>query len=174
MRYRRGCLFLLIGMLLVGVIFWHGPYQVQQQELAAQRAALQQKKMAVLGIENFLNAHTDIAAYEAEKLQAVEQQSHRLPQQMETGEFLAAVQKLSVEKGMMLLAASPGTVEKRTGYLQLPVQMTIRGSYFSVLDFLQGIENLERFSSIEDMAVHSEEGMLTCQFCVCIYAREKN
>lgn len=160
-----------VFLLLSGIIFWQGPYQTQRQVIVSRQTVLQQKKEQVLSVENFLNAHGEAVAYEAEIARRAAKQHQQLPCQLETGKFLAELQQLAAAKGVVLSAAAPGTVESKAGCRQLPLRVTIAGDYFSLLDFLQGLEELERFSSVDKMELHSEEGRLSCQLLIHIYGR---
>jgi len=158
-------------LLLSGIIFWQGPYQAQRQVIEGRQAVLQQQKEQVLSVENFLNAHGEAAAYEAEIARRSAKQHQQLPYQLETGKFLAELQQLAVDKGIVLHAAAPGAVAGKAGCRQLPLRVTIAGDYFSLLDFLQGLEEMERFSSVDELELHSEEGRLSCQLLIHIYGR---
>ena len=171
-RGKYGLLLVLGSLLTAGLLFWQQLYVPQQEQLAQQRAMLQEKKDALLSVENFLNAHHNSPEYEAGLRKQLAEQQAKLPQELQTGAFILELQQRSAVKGAQLLAVSPGIAEEAAGCRRLPVSITLGCNYFSLLDFLQAMEEADRFSTVDSMEIHSEEGKLTCHFLIHIYAQQ--
>ena len=54
----------------------------------------------------------------------------------------------------------------------LPIQVKLYGGYFQLLDFLEALENSDRFFVIRKLEIHSKDENLDCVLDMEIYARE--
>ena len=168
--------FLLMG--LAGTAFlWMLFYFVLHCPL--QRAAMECRQESVQAageitvVTNFQNAHLQFKEYQGELAKREKRARHALPDKMAQGEFLSALDRLAVNSGIRIIAVSPGKITVSEESLCLPIRVHLAGGYFSLLRFMQGLQEGDRLVVINRMSVKQskeKEADLTVELGLKIFA----
>lgn len=157
------CLLLLTG----GYFFVHEPLAAMEQEA---RLSAEKSRMDLTAVDNYQNAHLDMEAYEKE---LTEQQAHAeqaMPNVMEQGKFLGMLQQEALRNHVELKQVVPKPIQQEERLFILPIEVKMRCDYFSLLSFLQGLQQCDRYIQVERTALHEENGALDCSLLLRIYA----
>jgi len=148
-------------------------YQPLQEEVAQQReiAAGQQQELAE--VEHFLQLHPDMNSFRGELDRKSAAISSMLPDQMEVGPFMAAIEQSALQSKVALRGMKPGAVVSGSICAELPVEVTVEGGYFDLLAFLQGVEALPRCVHVRKMQIEKKNTQLSCKLLLVIYADEE-
>ena len=157
------CLLLLTG----GYFFIHEPLNAMEQEA---RLSAEKSRTDLTVVDNYQNAHLDMAAYEKELAEHQAHADQAMPDTLEQGKFLGMLQQEALRSHIELKQVVPKTVQQNGQLSVLPVEVKMCCSYFSLLAFLQGLQQSERYVQVERTAVHEEDGALDCSLRLQIYA----
>lgn len=157
------CLLLLAG----GYFFIHEPLAAMEQE---ERASAQKSRADLTIVDNYQNAHLDMAAYEKELIEHQARADRAMPDTLEQGKFLGMLQQEALRNHIELRQVVPKPVQQEGNLSVLPVEIKMRCGYFALLSFLQGLEQGERYIQVEQTALREENGMLSCSLLLQIYA----
>lgn len=166
-RYK--ILLFIAGIIAIIVVFYYSILVPQRMHIRQLTDALQAERRQVRKIEAFAGAHADIGLYQQETDAKLATVTRLLPDQPEISEFMLAVEQAAKAGGLELQQIKPEQFENKAGYRELPLEVTVQGTYFQTLDFLKRLEGLERFNSIVHMTVKSQSGNLTSKFRIMIY-----
>lgn len=160
-------------LIIISCLFYLLLYLPQLDKIAVQQERLVEKEESIRRAESFHEAHADTEEYERTMLANMQAADARLPDAMQQGDFLSMLQAAALKQGILLRGVVPGQEEQKTGYKAKPVQLTIEGNYFQLLDFLQELESEARFvrldSMVIDKAARDGRGLL-CHLQISIYA----
>jgi type IV pilus assembly protein PilO len=157
-------LVILVGLFLglLGAAWWFG-WNVQLEELAAQKAKEEQFK----------------AEWVAKKTQAVNLDEYRrqlaeidrsfgallkqLPNQAEIGDLLVDINKAAQGRGLLVELFKPGGESLHDFYAEVPITLTLVGSYHDIGGFAGDIAKLPRIVTLNDLnlTTGSKDGVLT-------------
>ena len=161
------------SLVLGGLLFFFALYQPQQRTLQEEKFLLEEQRVQLISLKNFLNAHPDLTAYEKE----VEAKEHKaavmLPEHMQLSPFVSDMQKLAVRSNVALASIKPDKISSQGDYDELAVAVEATGDYFQLLDFLKAIENMPRFVRVRQMLMQAEEQQLHCRLLLVVYARSE-
>jgi type IV pilus assembly protein PilO len=96
-----------------------------------------------------------------------------LPGSLEQGNFLVALDRLAVRSHLRILSVVPGKAAADEGRHCLPVKLQLTGNYFSLLHFLQGLQQGERLVVINSLTVKQgkdREDALTAELGLSIFS----
>lgn len=165
-----------MGMLLVSVLFGGAFFllicQPQQEECARMESRLAERQVQIVSVQNFMNEHIPMDVYETE-IENKNQRLHKiLPDDLEQSRFIGTVQQEAFKRHIIVAGIVPGKVQENGKLIVQPVQIVIHCGYFSLLDFLEALEQSERFLRMENVDVHSldEQGRLECKIDLKIFA----
>lgn len=161
----------LTALAAIGGLFFFGLYEPQQQAIREQKILMETEKRELISIENFLNEHPDLAAYEAEMNKKEKVVGAMLPEDMQLSLFMLDIQKIAVQDHIVLNGMKPDKISRQDRYAELPIKIDAAGNYFQLLDFLKDIESRPRFARVKKLQVHAAENLLHCKFLLVIYAR---
>nr|WP_255319476.1 type 4a pilus biogenesis protein PilO [Dendrosporobacter quercicolus] len=130
---------------------------------------MQSEQRRVGVIEAFAGAHPDISQYEQELNAKLATVNLLLPDQPKISEFIVTVEQAARASGLELQQIKPLQPVKKTGYREIPLELTVQGTYFPTLDFLKKLEGLERFNSVVNMTVQAQTDQLTSDLRINIY-----
>jgi len=159
-----------LGTLIWGLLFYfflHVPLSAATEDYRQQAV---ESSQVVTKITNFKNAHMDFLPYEAEIEKREKRVRGYLPASIGQGEFILAVERLALQNGMKLERIIPQQLVNGEDSLCLPLKVGLSGSYFSLLNFLQGLQQGERFVKVKDMSVKVEAGDMIVDLLLNIYA----
>ncbi len=132
-------------------------------ELDAQRQAEEQ---------SIRNAQAELELLKAAKGEALQVQAdlikvgNEVPDTPQLPSIVVQLQDLANEAGINFVQIKPGTLAPAGEYTVLPLQLSLRGQFFDIVDFLYRIEHLPREVRVSDVdlagagvqASGSEEG----------------
>nr|WP_173812524.1 type 4a pilus biogenesis protein PilO [Dendrosporobacter quercicolus]NSL46693.1 type 4a pilus biogenesis protein PilO [Dendrosporobacter quercicolus DSM 1736]SDL60571.1 type IV pilus assembly protein PilO [Dendrosporobacter quercicolus] len=159
----------IAGILALFVVFYYSILIPQQTKISQLTAVLQSEQRRVGVIEAFAGAHPDISQYEQELNAKLATVNLLLPDQPKISEFIVTVEQAARASGLELQQIKPLQPVKKTGYREIPLELTVQGTYFPTLDFLKKLEGLERFNSVVNMTVQAQTDQLTSDLRINIY-----
>lgn len=160
---------LMIVMFILSVGFIYFVYKPQQMEIQLKKVILKDEKAKIIDIENFINEHHDMKVY-IEKMSAKEMVAdEKLPEKENISKFLSEVQTNAVQNNLYLKSIKPESIQQRSGFIEIPISISSRGTYFQLIDFLQSIEDAKRFVKVKNIKVHAEDDMLEMKCSLLIY-----
>ena len=172
MRSRRQFLLFaasLFALLLVAAVFLLLPMRT---ELGATEAQLTMRRDELTGIRDYMDAHQDRAAYEAQ-LKRQSTMVHRLlPDAMDTQRFLESVESKAKASNVFIRRVLPETPVADSDAVVETQYITVEftGDYFAILSFLSAMED-DRFSSIRQAETMVDGETLRTRLHLSIYAQ---
>ena len=163
-------IFFLLGVIFLSVTIYTFVYVPRQQKLLDLTAAVKEKETSVISIENFMNEHPDMPAYEQELQKKTDFLSQMLPNNMELSSFLSEVEKLAASNQVTLLQIKPNKLISKGNYQEIPILLEFQGDYFQILHFLRQIEAAQRFNTGSHLSVQMQDGVLVCKLVLSIYS----
>ena len=94
-----------------------------------------------------------------------------LPEDVEQGAFMYAMERLAVRSGLVMEGFAPRAAEMVNGTLIQPIELRFRGNYFDVLSFLHAVQEGERCVAFDNFSFKTEGDALQCVLLVKIAAR---
>ena len=94
-----------------------------------------------------------------------------LPARLETGAFLAEMEKKAAAAGVALLGIAPGEDGTADGFAAKKLRLSVSGDYFALMDYLYTLEQQGRFVKIDAMRGTVEDGAFKGEIELWIYAR---
>lgn len=167
---RKRNILLFSGSVAMGLLlfFWL-VYLPQCARILQLTTALAEGKERIARVENFMNRHPDLAAYERTLQEKHRVADQRIPTAPDNGAFAAELARQAALSGVSLLLVKPEMEKKRDLYTCFSLQVEIRGGYDAILDFLQRLERLERFVRVGTAEVKRAETLLHCRVELYIY-----
>jgi type IV pilus assembly protein PilO len=172
------CCLVLVVIVVLSIGFIYFVYKPQQMEIQFKKVVLEDEKAKIIGIENFINEHRDMKAY-IEKINEKEiVVDEKLPEKENLSKFLSEAQTSAVQNKLNIKGIKPESIRQQPGFIEIPISISLRGTYFQLIDFLQSIENAKRFVRVKNVEVHAEEDMLELKclliiYCMVISAKEE-
>lgn len=160
----------LVGTLLAGGGFYflvHIPLQAAANAMEGQAHSLA-RQVSVIG--NFTNAHSGDKSYWQDLARRQALVDKALPESMGSGRLGAELERLAGRCSISLLEFAPQQEQQAAGYDILPVKLHVRGQYFSLLAFLQGLRDGERLVTVKDMSLQAAAGKIEGTLWLNIYA----
>ncbi len=153
-------------LVLLFFLFVHQPLMASR---AAEQEKQQQSEMLYRQVANFKNAHIN----ESDPGQSLEvrkkQTDAHLPDALQQREFLQALQRIAAGNGVHITQVKPERLVEGEGFAYIPIALTVETDYFSLLDFLRELENMDRFVRITEFSVAQDKGKLRCEIKLSIY-----
>lgn len=170
---REKTLLFILAMILLNLLFYFGIYAPQQMQMTELAEELQTNQSKISVIEAFIAKHPDIAAYDA----ALDEQwrivSKSFPEEPAISEVLGALEKISQESQMQLVAMQPSQEaadqKEPKRYQEIVLKLKVKGTYFQLLDFLKNMESMERFATVQSITSRSTNGVLESELSVVVY-----
>jgi Tfp pilus assembly protein PilO len=133
----------------------------EQTQLARELEALTQIRNAVL------NAEATLAEMKAQQ----EHLARQIPHSINFG-FYGGLSGAADDAGVVLEHVTPGTVGQAARYLVLPVEVTARGEFHHLYDFLYRLTHLPRLTKVERlvMLATDDPGACTLTLTLQVYA----
>lgn len=163
----------LAGTLLLWLFFYfvlHRPLLMAAADFRQQGAQAERTMTAVV---NFQNAHLPLKDYQQELGRRDIRARQALPAEMEQGDFLVALDRLAVRSHLRILSVVPGKAAADERYLCLPVKLQLAGDYFSLLHFLQELQQGERLVVVNSLTVKEgkdKDGTLRAELSLHIFS----
>jgi len=136
---------------LVGIVFYFGIYQFQQQQyddLVRQHASLQRQYQEKKQISDHLGAYQ--AEYKQLEAQLAESLKE-LPQKKEIPSLLTSISETAKAQGLEVLLFRPKNEVRKDFYAEVPVDINLLGSYHQVALFFEAVGQMSRIVNIDDV-----------------------
>lgn len=125
-------------------------------ERAAVLARYQQEKARLDKIERFVLAHPEGEAYVQEVAAQAALTDTLLPDTPAWPAFMTMLAQEAQKDGVRLVEIKPQSPQPQpAGYTALPVDITVEGDYYAVLTFLQGLQDLPRYTTISRLDIRA-------------------
>lgn len=170
-RAAKNIFFAVCGCCVLGALmfinFFHLP---QLRETAAAQIAVESARAEVAVLQSVIARHenTDEWRRETETLRHKAQLA--LPSQTAQSDFIVFLQSAALRHNMRLVAVQPQKPHREADVLFIPIKLKMSGSYFDLINFLQTLQDGERFVTFDGMAVKSVGAALDITLDVTIYA----
>ena len=129
----------LVIVLAVGVAVSSVIFAPQEKRLADLSLQLQQEKQKVAVVENFILTNPDMEKHQNDLQQALKRAETALPDSMEVSAFLSQIERNARDTGVKLTSVKPGNAAERAGYRELPVEVSVEGTFFATMSFLKNL-----------------------------------
>lgn len=152
--YQRIIILVVVVLLVIGGFTWfvYLPKQEEYRNLQDQNSSLQAK----LQQDRRIAANLPKFKAEYEKMQQQLQQAlAELPNQKEIPTLLTNISSLAKENGLEVLRFRPLAEVRKGFYAEVPVQLSLSGSYHEVALFFQAVGNLSRIVNIGNLTMGS-------------------
>lgn len=133
-----------------GLLVWflylpkHKEYQSLQGELTKLKGEVEQKEQVARNLPKMKKEFDDLNAELAQALT-------ELPNSKEIPSLLTNITSLGKNAGLDFLVFRPKPEAPKDFYAEVPVEITVSGSYFSVANFFAAVSNLPRIVNINNV-----------------------
>ena len=158
-------LVLALGMGLSSAVLY--PQEVRIRDLENKLRGEQQK---VAAVENFILTHPNTEQYLTEMQQSQARTELLLPGVLDVSKFIAQVEKNARDSGVKLLNVKPAASVDRAGYREMPVELSVEGSFFGIMAFMKKMEDGERFSLPTAFLIQPKTNSLVARLNLQIFA----
>jgi len=150
---------LMIGLILGGLYYFMGyddgaGIQAQIQVIAKQVNEAETKKKdteATLAEEARMK---DAVGKLSEQYAFI---SKKLPSELKSSEMVRGIDSVARQSGVSVKFKKPGTVAKKEVVEELPVDVTLEGSYSQIAQFIYYTSNLERLTRVLNFSVYAQD-----------------
>lgn len=134
-----------------------------EDKLQQQRTALQIAEREVRDMPDPEGFHRQLQEEEA-------RMKSLLPDNDAITNLLVALNALGKEQNVKIVSIKQNAFTDRKTYYEIPLDMTVTGTYPDLLRFIKKMENLRRFNTITKIGAQPGENLLTMQLAVVVYA----
>ena len=159
----------LVVVLAVGVAVSSVLFAPQEKRLADLSLQLQQEKQKVAVVENFILTNPDMEKHQNDLQQALKRAETALPDSMEVSAFLSQIERNARDTGVKLTSVKPGNAAERAGYRELPVEVSVEGTFFATMSFLKKLEDGARFSIPTSFLMQQKQNLLATRLNLQIF-----
>ncbi|MHC1758856.1 MAG: type 4a pilus biogenesis protein PilO [Negativicutes bacterium] len=159
----------LVVVLAVGVAVSSVVFAPQEKRLAELTLQLQQEKQKVAVVENFILTNPDMEKHQNELQQALQRAEIALPDSMDVSVFLSQIERNARDAGIKLTSVKPGATTERAGYRELPVEVSVEGTFLATMSFLKKLEDGARFSIPSAFLMQQKQNLLATRLNLQIF-----
>ena len=159
----------LVVVLAVGVAVSSVIFAPQEKRLAELTLQLQQEKQKVAVVESFILTNPDMEKHQNELQQALQRAEIALPDSMGVSVFLSQIERNAREVGVKLTSVKPGAATERAGYRELPVEVSVEGTFFASMSFLKKLEDGARFNIPTSFLMQQKQNLLATRLNLQIF-----
>jgi type IV pilus assembly protein PilO len=147
---------------LVNILLAAGAYFFSLEPLAkanqADALTLKAKQAEVAQLSPFKAKLADLNAQAAALQVQMEAQRKVVPEEKEVPAFITLVENESVAAGVEVRRYTPKDTTTKEYYVEVPFEIDIDGPYYSVLNFYDRLQKLERIVNVSRLAMASLKG----------------
>ena len=155
---------LVIGISLSSMVLYPQETRIDERTLQ-----LQQEKQKVAVVESSILTNPDMDKHLAELQQALNRAETALPGSMDVSFFLAQLEQNARDGGVKLTYVKPGVLVDRAGYRELPVEVSVEGTFLATMSFLKRLEDGARFSVPAAFLIQQKQNLLTTRLNLQIF-----
>lgn len=162
---------LVISLVTIAVAFgfYYFAIRPQQGHLAVLKERQWVEQQHVEAINQFVRSNPDTEKVLREVAAKLNRINQMLPDAADVGGLLLQLERAGLQSHIQLLQIVPGSAVKKGELLEIPLEITIRGDYFQILDFLQRLENDARFVKITNINIYVNEQQLEGKLGLAAY-----
>lgn len=166
--YRKVSL-VTVGILLFMILCYIYIIIPQNQRIAELQMKYQAaiKKNAI--IQEFSKKNPNAAQYLAEVSKKAVQADTMLPNEPDISEFIVQLEKTINTSNLQLIELKAAQVNDKIEYREIPIEIIVQGSFSQILDFLQKLENMPRFTIVNQINIQSQQGILNSKLNLHIF-----
>ncbi|MBK9323848.1 MAG: type 4a pilus biogenesis protein PilO [Bdellovibrionaceae bacterium] len=82
--------------------------------------------------------------------------SKKLPSELKSSEMIRSIDVVAKTSGVSVKLKKPGSIEKKAVVEELPIEVTLEGSYGQITQFIYYISNLERLTRVINFSLMSQ------------------
>ncbi|MDU2065666.1 MAG: type 4a pilus biogenesis protein PilO [Sporomusaceae bacterium] len=142
----------------------------QYREILAWQTTKVQVLQELDKVQLFCELHPQGDVYLAELDQKLIDADQKIPVDASLAEFVKTLAGLAWQQGLTLEKVMPEKSFQRQGFCEMPLEISLRGSFFSILGFLQQCESLPRLMTIHKVVFASKGLQVSCSLAISIYA----
>jgi type IV pilus assembly protein PilO len=81
----------------------------------------------------------------------------KMPSESEVAEVIEDISKVAADYGLSTSSVSPKAEFKQDLYIELPINISVAGTYHSLGDFVAGLSQLTRLVTLHDFSINLED-----------------
>lgn len=162
--------FLWFSLTIAFAFLVHLPLMEEVEEIRRETGLVSQE---VISIENFTNKHVNLKEYAEDIGKQHERAEKALPSELEQSAVIGMLQRNALRHQIRLVSVSPGQIKKESRLMVLPIQIKLNCDYFQLLDFLQSLQEEERFMKLDQLCVRTIDDRLSFEIEAAVYAMEE-
>ena len=93
-----------------------------------------------------------------------------LPDKPEIGGFLNAIEQAAKLSQVSLLEIRPLALVNRNGYREIPIEIQLKASFPTLLEFTKKLGELQRFNYLTDVNLQAKQGILEVKLIIAVYS----
>ena len=101
-----------------------------------------------------------------------ERAERALPGELKQSDVIGMLQRNALRYQIQLVSVSPGQIKKESSLMVLPIQIKLNCDYFQLLDFLQSLQEEERFIKLDKLCARTVDNRLSFEIEAAVYAME--
>jgi Tfp pilus assembly protein PilO len=141
--------------------------------------ALMLKRQKLAAYQTFAQQHADYPSFETSQRLKVQKEQLRLPDQMSVSDTLRDYSHKAEQSGIQLVSVktpATGNIKQQDGAFPFPLTIKVTGNYFKIVDFLQRVENGDRYAKLQQVVISGNEtnGDLTVDSQLTVYSMKKD
>lgn len=156
---------LLIGYLLY--IFLLVPKWAQLDELTSQYQAKEQQLKIV---QAFAMAHPNPEFFLLQLDNKIFTANQMLPDTADVSSFILQLEQLATDCGVQLNSIKPGKIDNKQGYREIAMEISVKGNFPDMMNFLHKTESGGRFISIATIGMQIGTDGLESKMLAKIYS----
>lgn len=160
---------LLVFMTVAYSLLIHFPFREEAAEIRRETDLVSKE---VISIENFTNKHVNLKEYAEDVGKRHERAERALPGELKQSDVIGMLQRNALRYQIQLVSVSPGQIKKESSLMVLPIQIKLNCDYFQLLDFLQSLQEEERFIKLDKLCARTVDNRLSFEIEAAVYAME--
>ena len=158
-------LVLAFGMALSSIVLYP-----QERKILEMEDQLKSEQQKVSAVEGFILSNPNIEQYLQEMQRNQAKTEMLLPGGLDVSKFISQLEKDARTSGLRLINVKPAASADKSGYREMPVELSVEGSYFSIVSFMKKLEDGERFSVPTAFLIQPKQTVLAARINLQIFA----
>lgn len=110
-----------------------------------------EQELQVKALREYMSQYPSIDRHKEETVEKNLAARRRLPEEIDTADFAASLQRMGRELGVTIKELRPGKIMVSKPYSSQQVEMKLDGDYFAVVSLLQRLHEQERFCIVDSL-----------------------
>lgn len=159
-------LVLALGMLLSSLLLYP-----QEQRIRDIEVQLQMERQKLTTVEGFVLSHANPEQYLADMQKTQLKTELLLPNLLGIAKFVGQLEAAARTSGVKLAYVKPAaTAAEKTGYREMPVELSVEGSFYGIMSFAKKLEDGERFCLPTAFLIQPKQNLLSAKINLQIFA----